>query len=109
MDKEETSVNRRLAPRLACQLVVRYRTEGAVHPATAVDVSNLGCRLRVGQDLARGSHVTVLLQRRPGVVPPAEVLVPGTVVWCRNEGLSYQVGVAFRAEPSGLQDILDTV
>ena len=109
MKKEDVSVNRRLTPRVACQLVVRYRTEGAVHPATAVDVSNQGCRLRVGQSLARGIHVTVLLQRKPGAVPPAEVLVPGTVVWCRSEGLSYQVGVAFRSEPSGLQEILETV
>ena len=105
----EPSPNRRLAPRLACQLVVRYRAEGAERPATVVDLSNRGCRLRLGQDLPRGAKVTVFLQKPAGGGAPAEVAVPGAVVWCRSEGLSYQVGVAFASEPSGLQDILTSV
>jgi hypothetical protein len=112
MSEEHPSVNRRLAPRLACQLVVRYRTDGAERPATAVDLSNRGCRLRVGQDLARGTPLTVFLDRRrdaPEGGGPAEVAVTGRVVWCRSEGLSHQVGVAFSAEPAGLQAILESV
>jgi hypothetical protein len=109
MTSEQGTTNRRLTARRACHLVVRYRTDGAERPATAVDLSNRGCRLRVGQDLARGAQVTVFLQSPRDAEKPMEVEVPGTVEWCRSEGLSHQVGVAFAAEPSGLGEILDSV
>jgi hypothetical protein len=106
MTRAHETPNRRLAPRLACQLVVRYRADGAERPATVVDLSNRGCRLRVGQDLPRGAQLAVFLQRPRDAAVPLEVAVPGTVVWCRSEGLSHQVGVAFSDDPSGLQEIL---
>ena len=109
MTAESSSPNRRLTARLACHIVVRYRTDGADHPATAVDLSNRGCRLRVGQDLARGTQLMVFLQPPRDAAKPMEVAVPGTVVWCRSEGLSHQVGLAFTAEPPALQEILASV
>jgi PilZ domain-containing protein len=109
MTAEEGTPNRRLSARLACQLVVRYSAEGAERPATAIDLSNRGCRLRVGQDLPRGAQVKVVLQPPRDARAPLEVAVRGTVVWCRSEGLSHQVGVAFVDEPSGLDEILASV
>ena len=41
--------NRRLTARKACLLTVRYRTAKDWHPATCMDLSREGCRLRLGQ------------------------------------------------------------
>ena len=54
--------NRRLTARKACLLTVRYRTAKDWHPATCMDLSRDGCRLRLGEDLARGSAVTLLFE-----------------------------------------------
>src|SRR5262245_28167863 len=51
--------NRRVTARKACLLTVRYRSVGDWHPATAMDLSPHGCRLRVGEDLPRGKGVHV--------------------------------------------------
>ena len=45
--------NRRLLARHACTLTVQYRSELGWHPATAMDLSRNGCRLRVGEHLRR--------------------------------------------------------
>jgi len=99
--------NRRITSRRACLLVVRYRAESEWRPATAMDISPHGCRLRVGEDLVKGKTVTVLFEAplRDGA-QAAAVEVPGAVQWSRLEGLSYQAGVHFAGCPDGLLEIL---
>ena len=78
------------------------------HPATAMDLSNRGCRLRVGEDLARGAAVTVLFEAAAHEGSKAlETELTGIVIWSRREGLSYQVGVQFDDSTEALNDILN--
>jgi hypothetical protein len=99
--------NRRISARKACLLTVRYRSAGDWRPATAMDLSPYGCRLRVGEDVERGSEVAVVFE-----VPAEEgarnapVEVPGRAIWARLEGLSFQIGVHFEDPPMGLLEIL---
>ena len=99
--------NRRITARKACLLTVRYRANGEWRPATAMDLSPYGCRLRVGEDITRGATVAVLFEIpiRDGSRSTA-VEVPGLAMWARLEGLSFQVGVHFESPPSGLAEIL---
>jgi hypothetical protein len=99
--------NRRITARKACLLTVRYRANGEWRPATAMDLSPYGCRLRVGEDITRGVSIAVVFEIpiRDGA-RGAVVEVPGTAIWARLEGLSYQVGVHFEGSPDGLLDIL---
>jgi hypothetical protein len=99
--------NRRITSRRACLLVVRYRAESEWRPATAMDISPHGCRLRIGEDLSKGNGVTVLFEAplRDGAQATA-VEVPGRVQWSRLEGLSYQAGVHFAGAPDQLLEIL---
>lgn len=99
--------NRRVISRKACLLTVMYRTNDAWHPATAMDLSQHGCRLRLGEDLPRGTKVTVLLES-PELegIRPCHVEVAGNVIWSRLEGLSYQVGIHFASSPWELEVIV---
>lgn len=99
--------NRRVTSRRACLLTVRYRAESDWRPATAMDLSPHGCRLRVGEDLSKRKTVTVLFEAplRDGA-RAAAVEVPGSVTWCRIEGLSFQAGVHFAGCPDGLLELL---
>ena len=99
-----SQTNRRLTARLACRLIVSYRCAKDWHPATGMDLSENGCRLRLGEDLAHGRSLTVRF--RHGGKHPLSADVPGTVIWCRLEGLSHQAGVHFSAEPAELRAIL---
>jgi hypothetical protein len=93
--------------RLACLLTVRYRVGKAWHPATVLDLSGTGCRLRVGEDLGRSGALDVLFERPIRDRSPAASLeTAGSVIWTRREGLSYQVGIQFPREPDGLVEIL---
>lgn len=105
-----TQSNRRITSRKACLLVVRYRVENKWHPATAMDISPHGCRLRVGEDLPKGKEMTVAFEAplRDGA-QAAAVEVPGSVQWSRFEGLSYQAGVHFAGSPDGLIEILEAL
>ena len=99
--------NRRLTARRACRLTVKYRGEQGWRAATAMDLSIQGCRLRVGEDLPRGAPITVGFEGSPGPgLALLEVEIPGTVIWSRFEGLSYQAGVQFREMPDGLNEIM---
>jgi hypothetical protein len=99
--------NRRLQARHACRLTVRYRAKKDWRPATAMDFSVQGCRLRVGEDLATGAELTVMLERLASETSaPLIVEVPGVVMWSRLEGLSHQAGIQFRGQPDGLDAIL---
>lgn len=100
--------NRRLTARRACHLHSAYRQgEGAWHPATAMDVSPRGCRLRVGEELDRGRTVQVRFTAPAGVdVALPQVEVPGQVIWSRLEGLSFQAGLHFPTESAELAGLL---
>jgi hypothetical protein len=99
--------NRRVTARRACRLSVRYKSGKDWHPATAMDLSAKGARLRVGESLARGARIAVALEVpiRDGVAVPS-VEVPASVIWSRAEGLSHQVGLLFEDSPADLQEIL---
>jgi PilZ domain len=101
-DPVPNRTNRRLTSRRACRLTVRYRTGKDWRGATAMDLSTRGCRLRVGDDLARGGAVTVAFEGEGS--PPFEVI--GQVIWCRREGLSYQAGIHFVETPDALEAVL---
>jgi len=102
--------NRRITARRACLLTVRYRLNGDWRPATAMDLSPYGCRLRVGEDITRGVPVAVALEvPGPDGLTVAAVEVPGTTIWARLEGLSFQVGVHFASPPQGLLEILSVL
>ena len=100
--------NRRLTARTACQLTVRYQATGVWRPATAMDLSRHGCRLRLGEDLGRHATVSVSFESTSGTVT-LSVLVRGKVIWSRFEGLSYQAGVQFADVPAALEQILAAV
>lgn len=102
--------NRRLQARHACRLNVRYRNKKDWHPATAMDLSEEGCRLRLGEDLERGSELSVLLERLVSDgADGLSVEVKGVVMWSRLEGLSHQAGIQFRGQPDGLHDIISAL
>ena len=99
--------NRRITARIACRLSVSYATTpGEWRPATAMDLSRLGCRLRTGEDLPRDRKVNVRVEFRMADEPVLTVDGIGTVMWTRLEGLSYQTGIQFDTEPEGLSDLL---
>lgn len=110
MDDQPTTPrsNRRLTARRACKLTVRYRSgHDGWHPATAMDLSHKGCRLRLGEDLPRGTDLTVAFEAsedKGGA--PLEVEVSGQVIWSRREGLSHQAGIHFDENPQALSAIL---
>ncbi len=99
--------NRRITARIACRLTIAYATSpGEWRPATAMDLSRLGCRLRTGEDLERDKKVDVRVEFRVADEPALSVDAVGTVMWSRLEGLSYQTGIQFDGEPEGLSDLL---
>jgi PilZ domain len=97
--------NRRLTARYACRLNVRYKSGRDWHPATAMDVSPQGCRLRVGEDLERGGDIALSFSRHEDVDAVHAVQVTGVVIWCRFEGLSHQAGIHFKTSDA-LAEIL---
>jgi hypothetical protein len=99
--------NRRITARIACRLSVSYAASpGEWRPATAMDLSRLGCRLRTGEDLPREKKVSVRVEFRMADEPVLTVDGVGKVMWTRLEGLSYQIGIQFDSEPVGLSDLL---
>jgi hypothetical protein len=105
-----TRNNRRITARRACLLTVRYRVAGEWRPATAMDLSPYGCRLRVGEDIARGAMVAVVFETPIGDGAHSTMVeVPGRVMWARLEGLSFQVGLHFDEPPRGLLEILSVL
>ncbi len=99
--------NRRITARIACRLSVSYAAiPGDWRPATAMDLSRLGCRLRTGEDLPRDNKVSVRVEFRMADEPVLAVDGIGTVMWSRLEGLSYQTGIQFDSEPEGLSELL---
>ena len=105
-DRPADTVDRRSTTRRACLLGARYRVGASWHPATLVDLSARGCRLRIGEDLPRGAAVRVELSPP---APAGAVELGGSVVWCRLEGLSHQAGVHFDQPPEDLMDLLGSM
>jgi hypothetical protein len=69
-----------------------------------------GRRLRVGEDIARGASVAVVFEAAiQDGSKTASVEVPGTAIWARLEGLSFQVGVHFEESPMWLLEILSVL
>jgi hypothetical protein len=101
--------NRRLNARIACRLAVSYSTGAEWHPATGMDLSSNGCRLRLGEDIPRGSTLRVRFEHAPAEGTSLKAELEGTVIWSRLEGLSYQVGIHFPAEDAGVNEILSTL
>jgi hypothetical protein len=99
--------NRRNTARRACLLTVRYRVGKHWHPATVLNLSGQGCRLRLGEDLPGGTAVSVLFEtplRDGATTTSAEV--EGSVTWSRLEGLSHQVGIQFSSDADAVQELL---
>ena len=107
---EPNRANRRLSARVACRLAVSYSTGAEWHPATGMDLSSHGCRLRLGEDLRRASTLRVRFEH-PGAEggSPLQAELEGNVIWSRLEGLSYQVGIHFPSEDPGVNQILATL
>jgi hypothetical protein len=103
----DSTTNRRVTARRACRLSVRYNAAEDWHPATAMDLSNRGCRLRIGEALDRGKRLRVLFEvpLRDGASVPS-VELRADVIWSRVEGISHQVGLAFDESPAALQEVL---
>ena len=109
-ETSSTRTNRRLTARHACHLTVRYRLGNDWHPATAMDLSMRGCRLRLGEDLPREGAVAVAFESpRDPEGRTLEVEVAGAVIWSRREGLSFQAGIHFQDSPDVLEQILNAV
>ena len=99
--------NRRVTDRRACMLTVRYRIDHHWHPATVLNLSPKGCRLRLGQDLPRDARLSLQFEtplRDGATAMNAEI--DGVVTWSRLEGLSHQVGIQFSADARALRDLL---
>ncbi len=107
MSEPERRVNRRLTARITCHLTVSYRTNRDWRPATAMDLSPNGCRLRLGEDLHRA--VVVFVRFATPAATGLEFEVSGPVIWSRREGLSHQVGIQFSEEPAGLHAVLEAL
>jgi len=102
--------NRRLTARKACLLTVRYKTSGDWHPATCMDLSREGCRLRLGEDIARGATIVLLFEAplADGARSPS-VEVTGSVTWGRHEGLSFQTGVHFSEGLNAIGEVVNAI
>lgn len=104
----KTSGNRRLTARWTCRLAAFYQVKEHWRPTTAMDLSRLGCRLRLGEALARGTAVSVRLECTDESTPdgkPRRIEVAGKVVWSRLEGLSYQCGIHFLQEAEEIEHL----
>jgi hypothetical protein len=101
--------NRRLSARVACRLTVSYSTGAEWHPAMGMDLSSQGCRLRLGEDLKRGSSLRVHIEHPAPDGATLKAEVEGTIIWSRLEGLSYQAGIHFTSQEPAIDTILSTL
>jgi hypothetical protein len=104
--------NRRRKARLACMLVVQYRSLGRIasawRPAAVLDLNEVGCRLRITEQLAAGA---ALMLRFDALLHDgansATLEAAASVMWCRRQGLScFELGLALAGAPVELSEIL---
>ena len=104
--------DRRRAPRTFCLLVVRYRASGDAggewRPASVLDLTQGGCRLRAGRPpLAETLEVRFEALLHDGA-KSATIEAPSRVTWSRPLGHSaVELGLEFSSPPEGLSEILD--
>lgn len=106
---EQRPVNRRSSARHVCQLQVDYNAGRGWRRATALDLSPHGCRLRLGEELARGTPVSVRFTQPTAGGDEISAQLDGTLIWLRVEGLSYQAGVHFPGGTRELEAIIATL
>lgn len=104
--------NRRRKARFACLLVVQYRlradSASPWRPASVLDLTDAGCRLRIAEELAGGTPLLLRFETllRDGV-KSAQTEAPASVMWCRPHGrFSHEVGLEFAGVPAQLNEIL---
>jgi hypothetical protein len=83
-----------------------YYAGGQWHPATGMDLSATGCRLRLGEDLPRASSLRVRIDPRTIAGESLRAELEGAVIWSRLEGLSYQAGIQFTTDDEKLHRIM---
>ena len=76
-----------------------------------MDLSRRGCRLRLGEELRRGTRASVRFSHAAaqGDGAPLSAEVTGDVIWSRLEGLSYQAGIHFPDDSQSLLELLGTL
>jgi hypothetical protein len=103
------SANRRERSRRACMLAVEYRagSAGPWREASVLDLTLVGCRLRVEEELAPDAAVALrfaaLLEDG---VRSASLEAAATVQWCRGRAASRELGLRFVFVSAGLSEIL---
>lgn len=98
--------DRRVTARYACHLHVDYRADREWRRATVMDVSRNGCRLRLGEELERGTTVGVRFTHTGADGQTLTAQAEGRAIWSRVEGLSHQAGIHFPEESAELQAII---
>ncbi len=106
---KETAERRRLR-RVACMLTAHYRAGQHWNPCAVLDLSEHGCRLRVGEHLDDRARVQLRFETLLHDGARAVSLeVDAVVMWCCQDGLSRQAGTHFTASPVGLHQILGAI
>lgn len=81
-------------------------------PASVLDLTDVGCRLQIAEDLAGGMPVELRFDAllRDGA-KSASIDTRAAVMWCRpHGGFAYEVGLQFfAAPPPGLNEILNAI
>lgn len=108
-------IDRRRTDRLACMLVVQYRPADAEsfpwQPASVLDLTEIGCRLRIAEEFAAGTPLLLRFDAllRDGV-KNATLEAAAAVAWCHPRvAASHEVGLRFGGPPAGLSEILSAL
>ena len=72
--------------------IIKNKSEDSYrHPLQDISIGGLRCRFN--ESLAIGIRITIIID----LVDPI-VEIPGNVVWCRADDVSYELGIEFRGE-----------
>jgi PilZ domain-containing protein len=96
----DSGTDRRREPRYPCQDPAEVRLvpgDGSSLPATVLDISRSGLRLRLVVRIPKNSQVEIVL--------PKQVIIFGEVRYCRRSGDNFDVGIfiqdVFYCSPAG--------
>jgi hypothetical protein len=103
--------NRRRRSRRACALAVEYRVGraalGGWRPAEVLDLTAVGCRLRIGEPLAKDTKLRLRFAALlADGAKSASLEAAASVQWTRAASLGRHVGLRFEKAPAGLNGIL---